>query len=280
VERVLFDWGITTVMRCGSCGLVFRRIAAEMSEKELFALVAQLGDVSRSPTTKYGAAYTEDDGRVRLWKGFLEELGEIKRSTGWRLVDIGSAKGVFLDIARKGGWQVQGVEPLESSANYARQVFRLPVFQGTLEEAAFPANHFDAATMWDVIEHLKSPSRTVAEVFRVLKPGGVIAVLTPNHDSLITLLSHWFYRASGRRFPLELLLYPVVHHYYFSPRTLSELLRRAGFRVERVVSAPLHPEKCLLSTRAVRIGASVVDSVAKLVNRPYRIVAIASKPLT
>lgn len=280
VKRVLFDWGNASVMKCDNCGLVFRRMAAELSEAELFTFTNKSGDASNSPTAKCDASYTKDDSRVVLWGNSLKELDRLKLSNGKRLLDIGSAKGVFLDVARENGWEAMGIEPSDSDSTYARQVFGLPVFTGTLEEANLPSNHFDAVTMWDVIEHLKDPHETVTEAFRVLKPGGLIFVLTPNHDSLVTLFSRFAYRLALRRFPLERILYPVVHLYFFTPKTLSYLLRRSGFNIVRVGSGSLRPERCLISTKAVRIGASVIDSVAKFLNKGYRIVVIASKPLS
>ena len=94
VERVLFDWGITSVMKCDRCGLVFRRIVMELSERELYNFAEKMCDMSHSPTAKYSAAYSEDDSRVMLWKSYLEELDKLNVSEGRKLLDIGSAKGV------------------------------------------------------------------------------------------------------------------------------------------------------------------------------------------
>ncbi len=279
VEEILFDWGFTSLMKCARCGLVFRRIAAELNEDELFAFVNRAGDAAMGPTGKYDASYGEDDCRVILWEKSLKEIGRMRLSPGRRLLDIGSAKGVFLDIAQKSGWEATGVEPSRGDSSYAKQVFGLDVFTGTLEEAGLPGNHFDVATMWDVIEHLRNPAMTIAETFRVLKPGGLIYVLTPNHDSLITSISNLAYRLTACRLPLERLLYPPVHLYYFTPRTLGDLLCRAGFKIKQVGSAPLHAEKCMISNAFMRMVASIIDFAAKPLKRGYRIVIIASKPL-
>jgi len=276
---MLFDWGSTSVMKCDECGLVFRRTAVELSEEELFAFVNRTGDASKGPTGKYDASYTKNDSRVLLWKSSLKELDRFKLSESHKLLDIGSAKGVFLDIARKYGWEVMGIEPSYSDSAYARRVFGLSFFSGTLEEAKLPSGQFDVATMWDVIEHLKNPAETVAESFRVLKPGGVISILTPNHDSLITLFAHLAYKLTAHLLPLEYLLYPPVHQYYFTPKTLSDLLIRAGFEVKQIGAAPLHAEKCVISNTFMRIVASAIDFVAKPLNRSYRIEIIASKSL-
>lgn len=280
VKRVLFDWGKTAVMKCDQCGLVFRRIAAELSQEEFLAFMDLSGDKSKGTTHKLDASYREDDSRVIMWQSFLKDLERRKLAEGKRLLDIGSAKGVFLDVARESGWEPTGVEPAEDYSSYAREVFKLPVYAGTLEEANFPSNHFDVATMWDVIEHLQNPHETAAEAFRVLKPGGLLLILTPNHDSLVTFVSHWLYRLSRRRFPLERYLYAGVHLYFFTPKTLSELLRRSGFNIVQVGSEPLHAERCLVTIDIVRIGASIIDFAAKLLGKGYRITIMASKPLS
>ena len=278
VKKVLLDWGDNPVMKCEKCGLVFRRAAVDLNEEALFDLAMTVGDASKSPTAKYDASYREDDIRVVLWENFLEQMDRVKLSEGRKLLDIGAAKGVFLDIARKRGWEPMGIEPSEEDSGYAREAFKLPIFTGTLEEAKLPPNQFDAATMLDVIEHLKSPSETVAEAFRVLKPGGILLVFTPNHDSLIFLISHWLYRLSLGNFPLE-RLYPVVHVHYFTPKALSYLLGKSGFNIEWLGSGPLHPGKCLTSTKIMRAGASAIEFFSKPLNRRYRIAIIGSKPL-
>lgn len=281
VEKVLFDWGSTSVMQCENCHLIFRRIVADLSQEDLFAFldIEKGGDFSRSPTAKYDAHYQRNDKRIMMWKDFLSEFARLKCTDSSSLLDIGSAKGVFLDIARKNGWEPMGVDPSEDYTAYAREVFDLPVQTTTLEAAGFCADSFDVATMWDVIEHLQDPARTVAEAFRVLKPGGLLFVLTPNNDSLIAQAAGWLYRLSGRRFPLERYLYTMVHLYFFTPRTLCELLRRAGFNIEKAGNAPLSAERCLMTSGAVRAGASVLDAIAKLFGKGYRISILASKPL-
>lgn len=279
VEKILFDWGNNPVMKCEKCGLVFRKIAVELSEEELFRFAETMGDKSKG-TTFRNASYGEDDSKVISWRSFFNEkaLERFKTCEGRKLIDIGSATGVFLDIAGKNGWKPIGIEPSENFASHAREVFELPVFTKTLEEANLPSNEFDVATMWDVIEHLKNPAQTVAEAFRILKPGGMLFVYTPNHDSSITHISHLLYRLSLRKFPLERLLYPVVHLYFFTPKTLSYLLLRCGFNIERVGSGSLRSETSLQSTKIVRIGASVIDLVSKLLGKRYRMVVFASKP--
>jgi len=75
--------------------------------------------------------------------------------------------------------------------------------------------------MWDLIEHLPNPMGSLADVNRVLKPGGILAIMTPNVDSLIAKI--W-----GRKW---LLWNRTDHMFFFSPKTLNKMLEKNGFNV-------------------------------------------------
>ncbi len=143
----------------------------------------------------------------------LESLGG-----GGRLLDVGCATGEFLVAARERGWQPVGVELSAHAAAVARRR-GLGVQVGTLAEANFGPASFDAVTMLDVIEHLSDPLAELSEVHRVLRPGGILCVETPNWDSV-------YRRLLGRRWAA---LQPRLHLLYFDRSTAAEMLRRAGF---------------------------------------------------
>jgi SAM-dependent methyltransferase len=146
-----------------------------------------------------------------------------------RLLDLGCATGNFLDTMRRAGWMVQGVEPDPTAAAYARERFGLRVFTGRLEQAELPASSFDAATLWDVLEHVHEPRETLAELARLLRPGGALILGLPNPDSLEARLlgPHWI----GWDLPRHLNL--------FRPAALRAHLAKAGLQLERI-SSPMH----------------------------------------
>ena len=146
------------------------------------------------------------------------------RPEGGRLLDVGCATGGFLHlVGLSGSWEICGVEPNADAAHYARDRFGLDVVEGTLRDALFSDAYFDVVTMWEVIEHLHDPRSTLLEIHRVLKPGGMLVISTPN-------LSSWGAAFFGRYW---MGLDVPRHLYVFSPRTLRQLLRRTGFGCQR-----------------------------------------------
>jgi SAM-dependent methyltransferase len=139
-----------------------------------------------------------------------------------RLLDVGCATGDFLAAAQERSWAAQGVELSGHAAAVARRR-GVDVRVGTLRNARFPDASFDVVTMLDVIEHLNDPMAELKEVRRVLRPGGIICVETPNWDSI-------YRRVLGRRWAA---LQPRLHLLYFDSTTLREAVGRAGFHVFR-----------------------------------------------
>lgn len=147
-----------------------------------------------------------------------------------RLLDVGCGTGLFLEAASARGWEVAGVELSMTAAAEARRRVGERVAVGTLEEAKFSDDTFDVVTLWEVIEHVPQPVKLLSEVRRVLRPGGVLLLSTPNGRSLFHRIAHWSYILTlGRwNFPAR-RIYSSGHLYYFTKQTLLAALLKAGF---------------------------------------------------
>ena len=102
---------------------------------------------------------------------------------GGTLLDVGCGNGRFLSTMRALGWKVQGVELSENGVQVCRAA-QLPVHHGELASAAFPDASFDVITVRHVIEHVPQPHPFMSELARILKPGGLLLVETPNSEAL------------------------------------------------------------------------------------------------
>ena len=118
--------------------------------------------------------------RLVNFAGSLEGKSMLDLGCGWG--------GVVLDAAQEGhARSIVGIEPDEERLAIARELLkecgatRAEVFRGIGEKLPFPDNSFDIVASYQVFEHVQNPADVMAEVARVLKPGGVFHFSTPNY---------------------------------------------------------------------------------------------------
>jgi SAM-dependent methyltransferase len=194
------------IVRCRSCGLVYTSPRPAPAQ------------LAHGYTEAVDDDYAQEDASRSINAHMA--LHTIKRfARSGRLLDVGCATGYFLNAARL-DFETCGIEPSRWAAEYARDRLGLDVRQGLLDDASFPPASFDVVTLNDVIEHLVDPAATLARLNGLLRPGGLLYLVTPNIESASAriLRGYWW----GLR---------PAHLYYFSPRTLTAMLEKAGFRV-------------------------------------------------
>ena len=161
-----------------------------------------------------------------------------------RLLDIGCGNGLFLKRMSDVGWFVQGVEPDPQSARLASETYGFEICTGTLQDAGFPSNQFDCITMSHVIEHLRDPLAVLAECRRILKPGGMLVITTPNHQCL-------GHRLFGRRW---LGLDPPRHLLLFSRKNLELIAHKAGFSCPKIWTSAVRADAIFNDMVRVQTG--------------------------
>lgn len=168
----------------------------------------------------YGLRVREVEAVAEVERGVPTALGTTVPTTR-KVLDVGCGRGVLLQEFRRRGWEIQGTELSEQAASYARQTLKIPVEIGSLETIHFPANHFDAIVLWHVLEHVIDPRALLAQINRILKPGGVLLVSVPNFASFEARVckDKWFHLDVPR------------HITHFSDATLQEVLTEKGFEV-------------------------------------------------
>lgn len=152
------------------------------------------------------------------------QVSKQQRSTPPRAFELGCAAGAYLQQLKNSGWQVGGVEPGRLPAQAAMNA-GLDVVEGTLDTVPQPEESFDFAASWMVLEHVPFPRTTLTQLFRLLKPGGVLAISIPNAGC-------WEPRFFGSAWDAWDL---PRHLHHFSPSSIRRLLKECGFRNVRVV---------------------------------------------
>lgn len=208
--------GDRQIVRC-HCGMCF--VYSEPSLEELHSI--------------YGAHYFEGKDREVGYTDYpslsplLNAIANMHldiiegMSEKGNLLDVGCATGEFLEAAKKRGWSAHGIEISEYGSSICKQK-GLNVNRGILDEAALPENHFDVVTMWDVLEHAPDPYKELLIVNHLVKEKGLICLSVPNFRSLRAMIErkNWWAFFSSRE-----------HLYFFTPKTITALLKKTGFSV-------------------------------------------------
>lgn len=128
---------------------------------------------------------------------------------------------------------------------------------------------FDVITLWDVVEHLPDPYAILARLVETLSDGGILIAKVPIYGALSPRLSNSIPRLSGA------ILGAPEHVQYFTPHSLSELVRRAGLHAEWLPQRHLrsHRSGGSLKRRLGRLSARII----KTVSRDGNMVVIATR---
>jgi 2-polyprenyl-3-methyl-5-hydroxy-6-metoxy-1,4-benzoquinol methylase len=212
--RYSFSKDSYPVYFCAGCGCEFLEPQPDDAElAEIYDAEYFLGDHDEASDQRVAALKSASAAL------YLDRLATVLNGTGKRLLEIGCGTGDFLLAAQSRSLEVNGVEFSPVSVVTAnRRLGAELVQQGTIENASFPRQHFDVIAACDVIEHTRSPKEFLARAYSLLRPGGVIFLVTPSLDSLSRKLL-------GNRW----MEYKVEHLFYFGQKSLARLLIDAGF---------------------------------------------------
>lgn len=199
------------IVKCKSCGLVYMNPRLrEEKNKELY------------DEKYYYFNKTEDSLNITKAINNFKILKKYNKTKG-SLLDVGCGKGFFLKIAKDNGWEVHGIDISDYAREFAKKQFNLNVSLGDLENIEFSEKKFDVITLWDTLEHLRRPYEVLEKIKKLLKKEGRLFIKTPNINSI-------FYKLYRRYW----LGFNPFHLYYFSPKTLREILQQSGFRIVKL----------------------------------------------
>lgn len=204
------------IQRCAACGVGFWRPDPAFRSAALYdGAYFEGGDL--------GPGYDDYAAlELALRRNFARRMAALGRpAPGARLLDLGAAYGFAVDEAQRAGWRACGLEVSAQAARRAAGLVGGVVVRADAVRTPFATGSFGAITLWDVLEHLPEPHAVMAEVARLLAPGGRVALTTGDAGSLAARISgaHW-----------HLLTLPE-HLYFYSRESLRRLLSAHGLHV-------------------------------------------------
>lgn len=193
-------------VRCKNCGLVYvsPRLSDHLSG-QVHAGTAEMGDdfLSKSQT-----------------KRLLDELKRLEQFRKLnRILEIGPGKGWFLEQANKLGWETWAVEVNSKALERLKAIGIHRIINDEESLNQILEESFDVVRIWDVLEHLESPKKTLAMSFNALRKAGIIKISTTNFRSLSRIVNgpNWVY------------LNGADHIVLFEPKTIDRMFREVGF---------------------------------------------------
>jgi 2-polyprenyl-3-methyl-5-hydroxy-6-metoxy-1,4-benzoquinol methylase len=214
------------ILQCATCGV------AETSPKPD---EVSLNDYYSSPY--YGSGAKKFSGLVEFLtiagnksraKKILKVLSSVRnRVEKPRVLDIGCGRATLLGQLNQLGCKCIGTE-LEKHPQ-EEDLPDIKIYRSSVEDIKFTDASFDVVIIWHVLEHLYQPSKTLDEVARITREGGIAAIAVPNFSSLQSRLfkANWFHLDLPR------------HLYHFNLDNLSNALIKRGYVIHSTSTCSL-----------------------------------------
>lgn len=180
------------------------------------------------------------DYEAYMFSELVKHAGPLEGKT---VLDLGCGWGGVVFHAATQASRAVGIEPDTERLDIARALQKetgaaqVELLEGVGEKLPFPDNTFDIVASYQVLEHVQNPAQVMAEVARILKPGGTFHFSTPNYMA--------FYEPHYKVFWLPLLPKSIARFYlklrgrkpdflahinYVNPIAIRKMLRHSRLR--------------------------------------------------
>lgn len=215
--------------RCGKCGtLVCSQI---LGEDQL--------EVSGDETGFYSRDYWFDYQVNKLNQPTLPERSRSdlsERVIYWlrtvlnyqlppaKCLELGCGHGGFVALLRQLEFDAMGLELSPWVVDYAKDVFKIPMLLGPIEQQQIDDSSIDLIILMDVLEHLPDPNVTLRNCINLLKPDGKLIIQSPEYK-----INKNYANLKGEKSPFLKMLLPGEHIFLFSRDSVKKLLFDLGF---------------------------------------------------
>ncbi len=228
----------TSIVLCKKCGTYYA----------LPTLIPETNPYSMYTPNEYFVHHNSIE-KIK-WGESLASYGEKILGHKGDMLEIGCGRGELLVGARNKGWNVYGVEMTDDFASVARSN-DITIEQSSVENCKLLQTHtFNFISLPAILEHLYTPYETLVQVYKALKPNGLIFLDVPNESSLSMMMAHLYMRLRGRKWSVNLSpTFSPYHVVGFSPKSLQQTLEQVGFTIVEISTpkwANLIPNKTFM----------------------------------
>jgi len=217
------------IVRCNNCRFYFVNPEIDLTLNEWAEL--------------YGAGYF---GEITSWykkqrlkdlENRFDKMKKRSRNEIENFLDVGCGEGLALVEAHRRGWKTYGIDITDNRVLNAKDDM-IKFIKGDLITAALPRDFFDAIYIDSVLEHVINPSEYLKDLYKILKPGGVVYIGVPNEDSFFNDFKKFVFLATGKKNisakikPFE----PSYHVVGFTIKSLIIAAEKANFKILDIIN--------------------------------------------
>ncbi len=255
-SRIIMTKDGFTYRKCGVCNVVY--VSPILKENVLIEMYKK-SDYAKGWMQVLLNPVEQKFNQSKFEQG-IKQIEEIIGRKG-KILDVGCAVGQFLNIAKKVGWEVTGTELNKEECAYCQNM-GLKVLDKPLTIDLFPSDTFDAVTLWEVLEHVLYPKDILKNIYKILKPSGVLLIVVPNLDSLAAqILQEKCNMFLG-----------ISHITMFNNTTLTNVLEDEGFNIihRSTIISEISVTNNYLHYEHPYLGdAECLHSIFKIINAEY-----------
>jgi len=159
------------------------------------------------------------------FESFIKLMNE-NRQGGQKILDIGCGNGWLSTLYRLQGDELYGADISELNIKRAKERGVIAIQHNIETELPYADSFFDIILCADVLEHLFFPEKVISEMYRILKPNGILIIGVPNLYCLRNKIEMFLGNAIFIEYPVN---FEHIRHY--SKRTISKILTNNGFSI-------------------------------------------------
>ena len=185
-----------------------------------------------------------------------------------KFADIGGGYGRLANEYLKRAHKIYLFDYSKTELEQAKEIYgdKIETKAGDIYDLPFKDGELDGLMMVRVTHHLKDMKKAVAELYRVLKPGGVAVIEVANKRTLPKMARFVTGRSKVNPFDKKVANYKEISKdgfYNYHPKYVEEIFEKTGFRCERVLSVSNFRSKALKKMIGTNRLVKMEDSAQK-----------------